>query len=172
MKDIYVDFKAGGIKGDSKDSSHAGTVEVTSFSHAIRQPKSATSSTAGGHTSERVEHGEMIFTKDIDFASPALLVACSSGTVIKDVEIHFYRAYGSNTAGGTQSRKKYWAIKLKNVIVASVSNVISGEGLPGETFSLKYSAIEWSYDEIKVDGSQGNKMTKQWNLQNNTPTFA
>ncbi|HEY0822018.1 MAG TPA: type VI secretion system tube protein Hcp [Rhizobacter sp.] len=172
MKDIYVDFKAGGIKGDSKDKDHAGTVEVTSFSHEIRQPKSATSSTAGGHTSERVEHGEMIFTKDIDFASPALLVACSSGTVIKDVEIHFYRAFGSNTAGGSQNRKKYWAIKLKNVIVASVSNVISGEGLPGETFSLKYSAIEWSYDEIKVDGSQGNKMTKQWNLQNNTPTFA
>jgi type VI secretion system secreted protein Hcp len=172
MKDIYVDFLTGGIKGDSKDTTHPNTVEVTSFFHEIHQPKSATSSTAGGHTSERVEHGEMVFTKDIDFASPNLLVACSSGTVIKQVEIHFYRAFGGTTAEGKQSRKKYWAIKLKNVIVASVSNKISGEGLPGETFSLKYSAIEWSYDEIKVDGSQGNKITKQWNLQNNTPSFA
>jgi type VI secretion system secreted protein Hcp len=172
MKDIYVDFKQGAIKGDSKDKTHAGTVEVTSFGHTIRQPKSATSSTSGGHTAERVEHGEIIFTKDIDFATPALLVACSSGTVLKEVEVHFYRAFGSTAATGAQSRKKYWALKLKNVIVASVSNSISGEGLPAETFSLKYSAIEWTYDEIKVDGSQGNKMTKQWNLETNTPSFA
>lgn len=172
MKDIYINFGAGAIKGDSRDTGHTGQVEATSFSHSIFQPKSATSSTAGGHTAERVEHGEMIFSKDIDFASPALLVACSSGTLIRDVEISFYRAYGGNTAQGAQTRKKYWFIRLKNVIVASVSNSVSGEGLPGETFSLKYSAIEWSYDELKIDGSNGQKMTKQWNLQNNTPTFA
>lgn len=172
MKDIYVDFKAGTIKGDSRDKTHPGTVEVSSFSHLIRQPKSATASTAGGHTAERVEHGELIFTKDIDYASPALLVACSSGTVIKEVEVHFYRAFGSNTASGNQNRKKYWHLKLKNVIVASVENSVGAEGLPGETFSLKYSAIAWSYDEIKIDGSQGQKMTKEWNLENNTAVYA
>ena len=172
MKDIYVDFKAGDIKGDSRDNTHKDTVEVTSFSHQIRQPKSATSSTSGGHTAERVEHGELVFTKDIDSATPSLLVACSSGTVVKDVEIHFYRAFGGNTAAGSQTRKKYLQIKLKNAIVSSVSNVVSGEGVPSETFSLKYSAIEWTYDEIKIDGSNGKKLTKQWSLEKNAPVFS
>lgn len=172
MKDIYIDFKAGTIKGDSRDKDHVGQVEATSFSHEIFQPKSATSSTAGGHTAERVEHGELKFTKDIDYATPALLAACSSGTIIKDVNVDFYRAYGGSAADGSQTRKKYWNIQLKNVLVASVETNIGSNGLPAETFTLKYSAIQWSYDEIRVDGSNGQKMTKQWNLQTNTPTFA
>ena len=124
MKDIYVDFKSGEIKGDSRDTKHKDAVEVTSFSHLIRQPKSATASSSGGHTSERVEFGDLVFTKDIDYATPALMVACSSGTLIKDVEIHFYRAYGGNTAKGEQSRHEYYLLKLKNSIVSSVSTTM------------------------------------------------
>jgi type VI secretion system secreted protein Hcp len=63
----------------------------------MRQPKSATASAAGGHTAERVEHGEMIFTKDIDGSSPKLYQACSSGLVVNDVIIYFYRALGGRT---------------------------------------------------------------------------
>ena len=75
MKDIYVKFSkplnGKDIKGESRD---AGTgeahpapwFEATSWQHFIRQPKSSTASTAGGHTAERCEHGEMIFTKDLD----------------------------------------------------------------------------------------------------------
>jgi len=81
MKDIYVDFKSGEIKGDSRDAKHKDAVEVTTFSHMISQPKSSTASSAGGHTSERVEFGDLVFTKDIDYATPALMAACSSGTL-------------------------------------------------------------------------------------------
>jgi type VI secretion system secreted protein Hcp len=91
MKDIYVEFKGSDIKGDSRDAKHKDTVEVYSWSHTMRQPKSATASAAGGHTAERVEHGEMMFTKDIDGASPKLYQACSSGLVVSDVIIYFYR---------------------------------------------------------------------------------
>jgi type VI secretion system secreted protein Hcp len=172
MKDIYVDFKAGTIKGDSRDTKHAGTVEVTSFSHMIQQPKSATSSSAGGHTSERVEFGDLVFTKDIDYATPALMAACASGAVIKDIEIHFYRAYGGNTAAGTQSRHEYYELKLKNTIVSSVTTTMAADGLPTETFTLKPSAMSWFYAEHKIDGSAGLKMEKAWSLATNSPTFA
>ena len=136
MKDIYVDFKTGEIKGDSRDSKHKDTVEVSTFSHLISQPKSATASSSGGHTSERVEFGDLVFTKDIDYATPALMAACSSGTLLKDVEIHFYRAYGGNTAKGEQSRHEYYTLKLKNTIVSSVTTTMNAEGLPAETFTL------------------------------------
>lgn len=174
MKDIYVDFKSSKeIKGDSRDDKHKGTVEVYSWSHTMRQPKSATASSAGGHTAERVEHGEMIFTKDIDAASPKLYLACSAGTVITDVEIFFYRALGGSNATGTgQTRHEYLKIALKNAIVASVSPMVDSEGIPKETFSLKYSAVEWLYNELTNDGKLGKqKIQGAWNLAKNTPTL-
>jgi type VI secretion system secreted protein Hcp len=169
MKDIYVDFKSGEIKGDSRDSKFKDTVEVTSFSHMISQPKSATASTAGGHTSERVTFGDLVFTKDIDYATPALMAACSSGTLLKDIEIHFNRAYGGNTASGQQQRVEFYTLKLKNTIVSSVTTTMGAEGLPVETFTLKPAAMSWLYVEQKLDGSMGKKMEKMWSLTTNKP---
>jgi len=168
MKDIYVNFGDASIKGDSRDAAHVGQVEVTSFSHVIQQPKSATSSTAGGHTAERVEFGDLVFTKDIDIATPALMAACCSGTVIKKTVIQFFRAYGGNTAGGAQSRVMYYQLTLANSIVSSVATSIGAEGLPIETFTLKPSAITWDYAGQKIDGSPGDKLSKSWSLATNT----
>jgi type VI secretion system secreted protein Hcp len=172
MKDIYVDFKSGEIKGDSRDTKHKDTVEVSSFSHMINQPKSATASSSGGHTSERVEFGDLVFTKDIDYATPALMIACSTGTLVKDIEVHFYRAYGGNTAKGEQSRHEYYTLKLKNVIVSSVTTTLGADGLPAETFTLKPAAMSWLYEEHKMDGSKGKKMEKMWSLTTNKPELA
>ena len=81
MKDIYVKFEgATELQGDSTDTKHVNEIEVSSFSHKITQPKSASASTSGGHTAERTEHGEMVFTKEVDKASSKLLRACSAGT--------------------------------------------------------------------------------------------
>jgi type VI secretion system secreted protein Hcp len=177
MKDIYVEFVGSDIKGDSRDSKHKDTVEVSTWSHSMRQPKSATASAAGGHTAERVEHDEMVFTKDIDGASPKLYQACSSGVVINDVTVYFYRAFGGQNSTGnpssTQNRHQYMKIELKNVIVASVTPSVSGEGIPSETFSLKYSAIRWTYDELNIDGTKTGKVNIQgaWNLAKNTPNL-
>jgi type VI secretion system secreted protein Hcp len=179
-KDIYVDFHSAGgdIKGDSRDTKHAKTVEVYSWSHLVRQPKSATSSTAGGHTSERCEHGEMVFTKDIDGATPKLLQACSAGTVINTVAIYFYRAQGGkNTVGNpasTQTRHQYLKIDLKNVIIGSVSPSVSDEGIPAETFTLKYSAVKWTYDELDITGTKAGQVNIQgaWDLAKNVPNFS
>ena len=55
MKDIYVQFR-GKYKadGESRDSEHKRWHEVKYWSQNIRQPKSSTSSSVGGHTAERV----------------------------------------------------------------------------------------------------------------------
>lgn len=177
-KDIYVEFKGSDLKGDSRDTKHKDTVEVYSWSHVVRQPKSSTSSTAGGHTAERCEHGEMVFTKDIDGSTPKLLQACSAGTVINDVIIYFYRAHGGKNNVGSpsnsQNRHQYLKIELKNVIVASVAPTVSGEGIPAETFTLKYSAVRWTYDELNIAGDKSGKVniTGAWDLAKNVPNFS
>lgn len=185
MKDIYVEFKNSAIKGDVRDSVHGSanatgqnskpTIEVDSWSHVIRQPKSASSSTSGGHTAERTEHGEMVFVKDIDSASPKLWQAASQGLITPEVVITFYRASGQTGSfnnGTANARVKYLEIKLKNVLVSHVAPSVTEEGLPKEAFGLKYSAVEWSYMASKLDGSQAAVTgTGAWNLATNTATF-
>jgi type VI secretion system secreted protein Hcp len=105
MKDIYVNLTSAKINGESRDKDNPKWVEVSSYNHIVRQPKSATSSSAGGHTSERVEFGDLIFTKDIDSATPFLMHASCIGTLISDIEVRFYRAYGGKDVGAPLLRR-------------------------------------------------------------------
>ena len=186
-KDIFVEFVGSDIKGDVRDKDHGSgapnqsnqkpTVEVHSWTQTVRQPKSATSSTAGGHSSERCEHSDMEFVKDLDAATPKLLQACSAGTIFKEVKVYFYRALSStaNNAGsanGGLQRKRYLLIEMKNVLVASVTPSVADEGFPTERFSLRYSQIRWTYDEVRIDGQQGQaNIQGTWNLANNTTSY-
>ncbi len=180
MKDIYVIFKSGDIKGETRDDKHKAdkAVEVKAFKHSIKQPKSSSSSSSGGHTAERTEHEEMIFQKDIDSASTKLWQAASAGTVYKDVEIYFYRALGGqNTTQSATKRVNYLKIALKNVVISSVSTNIAsdtGNELPTETFGLRYSAVQWTYNEAPLDGSSAANTNVQgsWNLQTNNVAFS
>jgi len=166
MKDIYIKFgdpKNGNkIVGESRDSEHIKPwFEVSGWSHMIRQPKSATASTAGGHTAERCEHGEMVFTKDLDNISPQLWESCSAGTLYQDVTIEFMRS------NGTAGRVKYLTINLLKVIIASVTPEVMGEGLPTETFSLKYASVEWLYTQQTLDGKIVKGSPAMWSLAMN-----
>lgn len=150
MKDIYLKFtkkiNSKDIPGESLDDKHKDGkwMEITSWSQSIRQPKSATASTAGGHTSERCEHGEMLFTKDLDISSPYIWEACSAAYAY-DVEIEFYRAQGT-------TRTMYLSIKLTDAIVSSVNPSVEAEGLPHETMGLKYAKVVWNYKGSTTQG--------------------
>jgi type VI secretion system secreted protein Hcp len=177
MKDIYVDLKKASIFGESRDAQNLKSIEVSSYHHIVKQPKSATSSSAGGHTSERVEFGDLVFTKDIDSATPFLMHASCMGTIISDIEIRFYRAYGgtsvgSTGGGGANTRVMYYKLLLKNSIISSVSTAIGSEGLPVETFTIKPAVMQWAYTPHKIDGTSEGVLTKQWSLVTNTPVYA
>ncbi|WP_290868132.1 type VI secretion system tube protein Hcp [Aquabacterium sp.] len=181
MKDIYVVFPTSAdIKGDTTDSKHATekAIEVSTWAHKIYQPKSSTASSAGGHTAERTEHGEMIFTKDIDNASPKLWQASSAGTYYNTVVIYFYRSLGgvnttstSNNTGTSKTRVNYLKIELKDVVVSSVTTNVGEGELPTETFGLKYSAVKWTYTTAKVDGTTATGAVGSWNLKKNDTSF-
>jgi type VI secretion system secreted protein Hcp len=169
MKDIYVKFVgASELQGDSTDTKHADEIEVGSFQHIVSQPKSSSASSAGGHTAERTEHGEMLFTKDIDKASSKLLRAASAGTVYPKVMITFYRAYGGkSTTSTSQTRIDYYKIELEDVVVSSVNTAIGAGELPTETFGLKYGKITWEYKQHKMDGSATSTGKAGWDLRKN-----
>jgi type VI secretion system secreted protein Hcp len=151
MKDIYLKFtqkqNSKNIPGESLDEAHKDGkwMEISQWRHELRQPKSATSSTAGGHTAERCEHGEMVFSKDIDTSSPYIWEACSAGYAY-DVEVQFFRAQGS-------VRTQYLNIKLFNAVISSVTPTVQSEGLPTETMGIKYAKVVWAYKGSKTDGT-------------------
>lgn len=66
--DVYLHIE--GIKGESVDDAHKNWIECTSVQWDMTQPKSATASTAGGHTAERAELDDIRFQKLADLASP------------------------------------------------------------------------------------------------------
>jgi type VI secretion system secreted protein Hcp len=161
--DIYLKLKD--IPGDSQDSSHKDQIECTSVNFEVLQPKSATSSTAGGQTAERCEHKDIVITKLVDVATPKLLEFCSSGKIIADVTFEFMRS-----DGGT--RVKYFEIKLINALVSSVSpSVASGEFMT-EHVSFKYAAVQWIYTKSDSTGKGGGSTPASWSLVKNNNTFA
>jgi type VI secretion system secreted protein Hcp len=90
--DAYLQIE--GIKGESADSAHQGWIELHSASWGVTQPRSATMSTAGGHTAERCEHQTLTVTKLADLASPILMQHCSMGKTIPKAKLEFMRADG------------------------------------------------------------------------------
>jgi type VI secretion system secreted protein Hcp len=75
--DVYVQIE--GIKGESSDDKHQGWIEALHLDWGVTQPRSATASTAGGHTAERAEFEVLSFLKHADLASPILLQTCAMG---------------------------------------------------------------------------------------------
>lgn len=169
MKDIYVKFDgASELQGDSTDSKHANEIEVSSFRHLLSQPKSSSASSAGGHTAERTEHGEIMLIKDIDKSTPKLNRACSAGTVYPKVYITFYRAYGGSGATSTsQTRVDYYKMVLENVVISSSETTVADGELPIQAFGLKYGKVTWEYKQHKMDGSSTSTGVAGWDLRTN-----
>jgi len=164
-------------KGETNDSKHAaeGAIEVTSWSHEIIQPRSATASTTGGHTAERTEHAPMAFTKEIDASSPKLYQAASAGTVYPAAKVVFYRAVGgSNATQQENNDTPYLQIELTNVVVSRIATRLGDAGhkegnLPVETLELSYDEVKWRYNSSAKDGSnqQFKNITGGWSLSKN-----
>ncbi|WP_186271559.1 Hcp family type VI secretion system effector [Burkholderia gladioli] len=166
MLDIYLNFGNPAIKGESQDKDHANWIELKSWDWSVTQPRSATSSTSGGHTAERCEHSDMVFTKELDMASPLLYQHASGGTTFDEVSIDFMRSDGEG------KRVKYLEIKLKYVIISSVTPSVQAEGLPVEQFSLKYAAVQWKQTKQNIGGNQGGNTQGAWSLTKNDKTYA
>lgn len=62
--DVYLQIY--GIKGESMDETHRDWIECATAHFGVHQPRSATASTGGGHTAERVHMEDIFFTKVAD----------------------------------------------------------------------------------------------------------
>jgi type VI secretion system secreted protein Hcp len=157
--DVYLQLD--GIKGESADSEHAGWIEITSIHLGVLQPKSATSSTAGGHTAERCEHRTITVSKLADMASPILMQTSSSGKTLAKGKIEFMRADSDG------KRVKYYEVELENVLIGHVDQQLAPGDILHETVGLKFSKIKWKYTQQKIGGGAGGNTAGGWDLAAN-----
>jgi len=157
--DVYLQID--GIKGESTDAAHQGWIEVTSAHLGVNQPKSATASTAGGHTAERCEHRSIAITKLADLSSPILMQTCSAGRTIPRAKLEFLRADGQG------ERVKYYEVELENVLIGSVNQTVHEGEILHDSIALKFAKIKWKYTQQKVAGGAGGNTSGGWDLSTN-----
>jgi type VI secretion system secreted protein Hcp len=156
--DAYLQL--GDIKGESADSAHQGWIECEAVQWSIRQPKSATASTAGGHTAERAELSDVTFHKICDLASPLLAQYCAMGKTVPKARFEFFRADGNG------DRVKYYEVELENVLVSQVAQGVRAGGM-ADTISLKFAKVKWKYTQQRIAGGAGGNTAGGWDLSSN-----
>jgi type VI secretion system secreted protein Hcp len=161
MFDVFL--KIDGIAGESMDDKHKDWIEVLSFSHGMKQPASATRSSAGGAGAERCDHEDFVILKALDKASPKIMEQCCNGKHIKEVVVEMCRAGGDKV--------RYMEIKMEEVIISAVTPTGSSKseaGFPTEHVGFNYGRIKWTYTQQKrEDGSGGGNVAGGWDLTKN-----
>ena len=167
-------LKIDGVPGESTDDKHKDWIEVLSFSHGATQPSSATASSAGGGTTERVTFDDLTITKHIDKASAKLHELCASGKHLATVTLQLCRAGGD--------KLQYMEVKMEQVIISGVqatgtaasaaggagSGSTAPDNLPTEQVSFNFGKIKWTYTQQKrADGSGGGNVSGGWDLTAN-----
>ncbi len=51
------------------------------------------------------------------------------------------------------------------------ANVVA-EGIPSDSFTLKYAAVQWKYTQQKIGGNQGGNSQGAWSLTKNDKTYS
>lgn len=157
--DAYLQID--GIKGESQDDKHKGWIECLSVDFGVDQPRSATASTGGGHTAERAELDDILFSKLANLSTPILLQHCAMGKTIPKAKFEFMRADGDGTP------VKYFEIELENVLVGMVKPGIREGAIMKENICLKFSRVKWKYSQQKIAGGAGGNTSGGWDLAAN-----
>lgn len=156
MVDMFL--KIDTVKGESKDSKHAGEIDILEFSFGVAQQGVA--HTGGGSGAGKAHWEDMIITKRADKSSPTLMLRCATGQHFKDATLTVRKA------GGKQ--EEYYQVKLYEVLISNFSNSGNGDdSIPVEHVSLNYSKIEFAYKEQSKDGGLGSPVKVSWDIKTN-----
>jgi type VI secretion system secreted protein Hcp len=151
-------MKIGALKGESKDKTHTGEIDVLAWSWGLSNSGSA--QVGGGAGAGKVNVQDLSFTKYIDKSSCSLQLACCKGT-------HYDKALLTVRKAGGQPLE-YLKITLSEVMVSAISTGGSGsEDRFTENVILNFAKVKVEYVEQKADGTAGDKPTMTFDIAQN-----
>jgi type VI secretion system secreted protein Hcp len=155
MADLFL--KIDGIPGESQNPRHQGEIEVESFSWSETYLASAAGAGGGGG---KVHVQDLHITKQIDKASPLLMLAVASGR-------HFTSAVLTAQRPGTEPLD-YLTISLGGVMANSYqTGAPAGQAVPTDQVSFSFRQIVIVYRSQRPDGSLDTPVTAGWDVTAN-----
>jgi type VI secretion system secreted protein Hcp len=146
-----------GIKGESSDKKHPGTIEVDSFSWGVSNAGSHAAGGGGG--AGKASFSDINFSTHVNKSSPELMQHCATGKHIKKAVL-FVRKQGTE-------QQEYYVINFSDLLVSSYQSGGGGGNVPVDSFSLNFAKIEFSYSPQKPDGTLDTAVKASWNLKEN-----
>lgn len=157
--DVYMQIE--GIKGESKDDNHRDWIECLAWNAGLNQPRSASASTAGGHTAERVEFEMVTIRKLADLSSPILMQHCAMGKVLPKITFQFMRADGNGKP------ITYLEVVLTNAIIGTFHPGIETGSFFHEQVGFHFAKMNMKYTQQLVGGGAGGSTVGGWDLAAN-----
>lgn len=140
--DMFI--KIGAIKGEARDKSHAGEIDVLAWSWGVSNSGSA--QLGGGQGAGKANCQNLSFTKYVDAASADLQLHCIKGKHIPDATLVVRKA--------GDKPLEYIKITMNDCIVTSVSTGGSGgEDRLVENVTLDFAKMKFEYFKQKPDGT-------------------
>jgi type VI secretion system secreted protein Hcp len=154
-------LKLDGIKGESTDKTHAGEIEIHSFSWGVSN--TGTFASGGGGSTGKATFQDFSFTTEGSSASPQMFLSAAMGKHIPEAVLTLRKA--------GEKPLDYYVIKLSDVLISGYQQAgASGAqtNVPLDEFSLNYSKIDISYTSQKADGSSGDISRAGYDVKLNT----
>lgn len=156
--DMFI--KIGDIVGESKDGTHADSIDVLAWSWGLSQSGSFHAGAGGG--AGKVSVQDISITKYVDASSTALVVAACKGTHIKKAVLTVRKA--------GDKPLEYIKITMESVLVSSLSTGGSGgEDRLTENLSLNFAKFKLEYTKQAEAGGKDATSTAAWDVVKNEP---
>ena len=158
--DMFIELGSK-IKGETQDKEFKskGACDVLAWSWGMSQ--SGSFHTGGGGGAGKANFQDVSFTKYVDKASPALMIAVAKGSHIDECKLTVRKA--------GEGQQKYIEITMKNCLVSSVSTGGSGgEDRLTENVTLNFALVNFEYFMQDTKGSTASGGVFKWKIAENT----
>jgi len=155
--DIVLDIS--GVTGESKTKGYEGKIDVLAWSWGLSN--SGSFHAGGGGGTGKPSFQDISLTKQVDLASPILMLYCANGK-------HFDKAKLVMRKSGGDNVLEYVIIELEKVLVSSYSTGASGgEDRPTENVSLNFAQVKVTYWSQSDKGAKDKSKDFGWKIPEN-----
>jgi len=157
--DMFLEIKGPDVEGESIDNTHAGHVEIQSWSYGMSQDDSSSEGT--GSSVGKTHYDTIDVVKFADKSSSVLSKYCSSGEHFDAMTIY------TRKAGGAEPLE-YYNIDLEHVLITNFQVDAGEDGLVRESISLKSGKFKVHYTPQDSKGvAAGGVITFGWDVTAN-----
>jgi type VI secretion system secreted protein Hcp len=148
------------IKGETQDSAQKGAGDVDVLAWSWGASNSGSFHAGGGGGAGKANFQDLSFTKYLDKASPAILIALAKGSHIPTAKLLVRKA--------GEGQQKYLEITMNKVLVTSVSTGGSGgEDRLTENVTLNFAEVKFEYFLQNEKGVTASGGVFNWDIAGN-----